>query len=105
MALADVGSGKRIKTFRQYAINLRREKVIEYQISAKEAIEFYPDHHIHQEWWKYVMLAFESGADFTPAAVRSLTDTQLWELRRSTRGLSEELPRRYLRVSSKEDQR
>ena len=70
--------------------------VAEYGCSMADARRFYPVRGYQAAWWRYVLEAFEGGADFTPAGASGLTEGMLRELSRTTRGLRRGLPRFYL---------
>lgn len=86
-----------IMSFRQFADANRTAVRVAYGISVAESVELYPDGYLRELWWTYALREFNEGADFRTSVARGLDRHQLRALFRTTRGLRNGLPSRYLR--------
>lgn len=68
------------RTFIQYCDDVRSAKREEYGISVADAQEFYPDHVLRPEWVQGLIKHAESGGEFTPAMIRTLSDDERYAI-------------------------
>lgn len=80
----------KIKTFRQYVDEARRDAAIRYDISLAEAERELPEHRYTSEWRDYVIRTFNEGADIPTALWRSLDEGLQYRVLRSTRALRDD---------------
>lgn len=80
-------SAPRIKTFRQYVDEERRDAASRYDITLVEAIRELPEHRYVAEWRDYVVKTFNEGSDIPTALWRSLDEGLQYRVLRSTRAL------------------
>ena len=84
-----------ILTFKQYVKREQDEAASEYGLSTADVNRFYPSHSFQARWWSYVLEAFESGEDFSPQGMVTLSSGQLRDLSRTTRALRGGMDRSY----------
>lgn len=77
----------RIKTFRQYVEEERRDAAGRYDITLAEAARELPEHRYVNEWRDYVVKTFNEGSNIPTALWRSLDEGLQYRVLRSTRAL------------------
>lgn len=77
----------KIKTFRQYVDEARRDAASRYDITLAEATRELPEHRYESEWRDYLVRSFNEGAAIPTALWRSLDEGLQYRVLRSTRAL------------------
>lgn len=86
----------RIKTFRQYVDEERRDAAGRYDITLAEATRELPEHRYVSEWRDYVVKTFNEGSDIPTALWRSLDEGLQYRVLRSTRALRDDALTNFL---------